>query len=200
MTHPCFVGAIVLAGGRSQRMGTDKALVSVAGCTLIERVVTAVSSVSSRTIIVAATADSYRINGAETIADLYPGKGPVGGICTGLSSLGEGLHIVVACDMPGVQPEVLRLMLNSAQPGDDAIVVGCIEDQTTEPLCAIYRHSALLPLTEFMSSDRRSVRAALGSLNVRYLDWVAVREVDPEGLCFLNINSKEDLAELEARL
>ncbi len=181
-------------------MGRDKALVSVAGKTLIEHVVAAVSAVSSRTIIVAPTSDSYRIDGAVTVPDLYPDEGPVGGICTGLTAFGAGLHIVIACDMPGVQPGVLRLMLNSAQPGDDAVVVGSPDDHETEPLCAVYRHSALAPLTEFMRSGRLSARAALGCLNVRWFDRDSIRDVDPAGLSFLNINSEEDLAELEARL
>src|ERR1051325_5807226 len=101
------MAGIVLAGGKSSRMGCDKALLPWGETTLLNRTVSVVQEVSKRVIVVTDSANRYSLGGgAIAVGDNYPGTGPLGGIITGLESLPAGFHLVVAGDMPLVNPTI----------------------------------------------------------------------------------------------
>ncbi|WP_068497384.1 molybdenum cofactor guanylyltransferase [Paenibacillus kribbensis] len=108
------VTGIIVAGGRSSRMGQDKALLQLGGVTVLERIAEVLGQVAGRVIAVTRDTEQYRGLGLETTADLYPGLGPLSGIHAGLSASKTEWGIVVACDMPFVQPEVLHALLAHA--------------------------------------------------------------------------------------
>jgi molybdopterin-guanine dinucleotide biosynthesis protein A len=114
------VTGIIVAGGRSSRMGQDKALLELQGATMLERTAAALQQVAERVIVVARDMQGYGPIGLETVPDIYPGLGPLSGIHAGLSASTTEWGIVVACDMPFVQPEVLRALL--AQTANGATV------------------------------------------------------------------------------
>ncbi|HZO88212.1 MAG TPA: molybdenum cofactor guanylyltransferase [Chthonomonadaceae bacterium] len=186
-------GAIILAGGKSSRMGQDKALLPYNGTTLLEHVAASLQPVVKEVVVVTDVPDKYRLSCGRVLGDTYPGVGPVGGIVTGLTALGEGNHIVVACDMPGLEAGVLRLLLRACTPDWDAVVpeVG----GQMEPLCAVYRHAAAPRLLRFLESGGRSAREALDSLRVKRVGEGVLRRIDPDLLCFANVNTPQELAE-----
>ncbi|SEJ26895.1 molybdopterin-guanine dinucleotide biosynthesis protein A [Paenibacillus polymyxa] len=108
------VTGIIVAGGRSSRMGQDKALLKFGGVTVLERIVAELEKVAGRVIVVTRDSQQYRALGLETTEDLYPGLGPLSGIHAGLSASKTEWGVVVACDMPFVQQEIFHALLAHA--------------------------------------------------------------------------------------
>ncbi|HLK60075.1 MAG TPA: molybdenum cofactor guanylyltransferase [Chthonomonadaceae bacterium] len=191
-------GAIVLAGGKSERMGQDKALLSFRGHTLLEGVLLTLRPLVGEIVVVTASPNRYELHEVREVTDLFPDCGPVGGIITGLRELGEGQHLVVACDMPLLQTPVLRVLLDAASAEWDAVIpeIG----GRLEPLCAVYSASALSPLKNFFTSGQRAAHKALQTLRVRKLEEEVLRRLDPQLITFTNINTPQDLAALESRM
>jgi molybdopterin-guanine dinucleotide biosynthesis protein A len=188
-------GAIVLAGGRSERMGQDKALLRHDGLTLLETVVSTLRPFACEIVIVADRAEKYALPGCRTVGDDYQQTGPLGGIVTGLRTLGAGSHLVVACDMPSLQPAVLRLLRDVAGPEWDAVVpeIG----GRLEPLCALYTDTALPALEHFLADGGRALHRALGTIRTRVVPEAELRRHDPTLLTFTNLNTPDDLERLQ---
>lgn len=195
---PDAVGcAIVLAGGKSERMGEDKALLPYAGMTLLEHVVSSLLLVVSDIIVVTDMPNKYAIPCARVVTDTFPGFGPVGGLLTGLTQAGGGSHLVVACDMPALQTPVLQLLLKAATSEWDAVVpeIGGL----AEPLHAVYNHTATPKLLRFLENGGRTAREALDSLKVKRVGEGVLRRIDPQLLSFTNVNTPEELEAFQKR-
>lgn len=188
-------GAIVLAGGRSERMGQDKALLRRNGVTLLETVVSTLRPLVREVVIVADRADKYALPECRTVGDAYPQSGPLGGILTGLDALGPGNHLVVACDMPALQPAVLRLLLDSATPEWDVVVPEI--DGRMEPLCAVYADTAVPALKSFLEGGGRALHRALAEVRTLRISEAELRRHDPDLLTFTNLNTPGDLERLQ---
>ncbi len=195
--NPEESGAIILAGGQSERMGQDKAMLPFAGMTLLEYILTTVLTIASNVVVVADRPGKYSLSGCQVVADTFPDSGPVGGIVTGLMTLGPGSHIVVGCDMPGINPQILQLLLKAATPEWDAVVPEV--NQLPEPLCAVYRHTAAPKLLGYLESGKHSAREALKLLNTKKVGEGVLRRIDPQLDCFININTPEDLEDFLAK-
>lgn len=161
-----LVGAI-LAGGRAERMGGGaKGLELVAGERIAERVHAALRAVTERVVVVGGDPGIASMLGAERVEDLQPGSGPLGAIVSALRATGADV-LAVAWDMPWVTPEALRPLVESAPALDGAAwTVG----GELEPLCALYRRSALAALGEAMEQGERRARAGAARLRLRLLD------------------------------
>lgn len=186
------MGGIVLAGGRSARMGQDKALLKIDGVTLLERAVATMRQVTQEVVVVADRTDRYSLPGVPCCADAYPDTGPLGGLVTGLTASGPGWHLVAACDLPALQTALLLLLLEEAGPAWDAVVpeVG----GQLEPLCAIYCDTAAAPLAEYLQGGGRAVHKALAGLRLKRLEESLLRRADPQLRSFCNLNTPEDFA------
>ncbi len=185
------VGAAILAGGKSSRMGQNKQTLEIDGRALLDRCVDALRPVAGRIIMIADAPGRAGLAGCEVFTDLYPDAGPVGGIVTALTALGEGFHIVVACDMPFLHTAVLHLLLDAAD--DEFDVVAPWLAAGPEPLCAVYRHTCIPALEEYLKSGRRSARRALDVLRTRRVDESDLRHADPSLSTFINLNTPDDL-------
>lgn len=185
------MAAIILAGGKSARMGRDKALMSWGDKSLLEHMVTIVREVSERIIISADEADKYSIEGTDmVVSDEYPGTGPLGGILTGLNCVESGYHIVVACDLPFLRPEMLRLLLELAG-GHDACVPSV--KGRLEPLCGVYHRECRSTFREVISRGKDlSIHMALKLLDLHEVHEDQLRTVDPELKSFINLNTLEE--------
>jgi len=125
------------------------------------------------------------------LADLYPGKGPLGGIYTGLLA-SQSLHsIVVACDMPFLSTELLRYMIE--QCGDFDAVVPRLGEGMAEPLHAIYSKSCLEKMKRWLEHNQLGVHSFLKTVRVRYVEREESQRFDPQLLSFFNINYQSDL-------
>jgi molybdenum cofactor guanylyltransferase len=146
MEGPRSTAGFVLTGGRSSRMGRDKALLEIEGATLAGRIAARVRDAAGNATLIGGpglgAAEKYASLGFPVLADLVEDAGPLGGILTALTSTHAGWNLIVACDMPAVTTEFLSGLLQAAIAGDHA----CLAPETPDgihPLCAVYHRRAL---------------------------------------------------------
>lgn len=186
------MASIVLAGGRSRRMGVDKALLRLDGQTLLERAVTVAAAVSAPVFVVADRAHRYSIANATVVADERPGEGPLGGILAGLRAAGAGCHLVVACDMPHLSAPLLTHLLDLCSAETDAVVPRLAG--RPEPLCAVYAAAAAARLRAQLDSGERAVHRSLEALRVRWVEEDEIRRFDADLRSVENWNEPGDVA------
>lgn len=192
MTSPFTVA--ISAGGQSSRMGTDKSFVEVAGQPIIDRVMSRVADLGQReTILITNQPEDYAHLGLPMYPDVMPGKGSLGGIYTALHYSTQPHTLVVACDMPFLNEDLLRYMLNLIDDTVDVMVPRV--DKYPQGLHAIYSQACLRPIKEQLDADRLKVIGFYGKVRVRYLDEDDYKRFDPGGRAFMNINTPGDLEE-----
>ncbi len=189
------VTSIILAGGRGSRLGREKHAEVIAGKSLIGRAIGQLSLLSQEILIVisqsqAKSSKSINYAGAKTVIDLYAGKSSLGGIYTGLVNSNTHLNLVVACDMPFLNLELLHYMVDVA-PGFD-VVIPKIGDKM-EPLHAIYSKNCVKPIEKLIKQNNLKITAFFDSVKVRYVEKRELNRFDPEHLSFFNINTEADL-------
>ena len=153
----------VLAGGRSSRMGLDKALLPFRGRTLVECVAQNVATAAGSVKLVGAIS-KYGFLQIPIIEDRVPHCGPLSGIEAALADSTAELTLITACDMPSLNPDFLQWMLREAE--NSAASVTWVEN---EPLCAVYRPSAHAAAALALSQGKYKVSLAFASLNIRCL-------------------------------
>jgi molybdopterin-guanine dinucleotide biosynthesis protein A len=192
------ISCIVLAGGRSSRLGHDKVFKTVGDRNLLDLVIDRVIPLSRETILVAASnnslARSDRYPALKIVTDIQPGKGPLGGIYTGLLASKSWHNLVVASDMPFLNAGLLRYMIQVATDYD--LTVPRVGD-LVEPLHAIYTKNCLEPIEGLLRHGELPVRQLLTMVRTRYVDAEEIERFDPEHLSFFNINTKADLLKAE---
>ena len=193
------VSGIVLAGGQSRRLGRDKAVEPFQGQPLIERVIQVVSQLTDETVVVVddqARGDALPLPpGVGTAPDLYPGAGSLGGIFTGLSAGRMPWGLVVACDMPFVNLELMRYLL-FLRKGVDVVVP--VVAGRAEPTHALYSKECLGPIEGFLKAGELRITGFYDQVNVRYVAEEEIAQYDPDFLSFFNANSPEDLERANA--
>lgn len=196
------VTGIVLTGGRSSRMGTDKASLVLGGSTLIQRAVAALEAVADEIVIVRAPGQSLplvRTAGSLTVlADPVEGAGPLEGIATGLTAASAPVAVIVGVDHPFLRPELLRLLVQRVHAGAKWALPE--SDGYPQPLCSAIARDALVDLQASVAAGDRSpisVSHALGAERIRDAVW---RAVDPEGLSFFDVDTPEDFEAAQRRL
>lgn len=187
------VTSIVLAGGKNLRLGRSKALEVINGRSLIERVIERLAPVANKLLIVTSRQqfDLPTIPGAEVLIDVYPNSGPLGGIYTGLLVSQTAQSIMVACDMPFLNTELLRHMVELSRDFD--AVVPRLANGMIEPLHAIYSKSCLDKMKIRLENNQLGITPFLDEMRVRYIEEAECRGFDPELLTFFNINHQSDL-------
>ena len=174
----------VLVGGRSSRMGRDKALLPFGPRTLVEQTADYVKQAAGNVTLIGLP-ERYGFLRLPIIADAAEGMGPLGGLYTALRATSADWNLIVACDMPGLTPQFLGALLAAAeQAGKDCLVP--LAANGTEPLCGVY-HARVLPAAE-IALKRKLLRM---QDFVRQLDHVAW-PVEEAGL-LRNINTPQEL-------
>ncbi len=187
-------------------MGKNKALLRLPGSDepLVRHIARRLAPlVTDRLIIVANDPDvQISLPGnvmVEYVQDSWPNAGPLGGIAAGLSRC-SSWAAVVACDMPFVSADLLRLLYGFAQAEDatgtriwDAVVP--VAQGHFQSLCALYHHGCLATIETYLAAGHRQVLGILPKLHVCYVQQEALQAVDPGLLSFMNINSPEDRTE-----
>ena len=192
MTWLTEVSLAIIAGGKSSRMGRDKAFLELGGKTLIERVITASADLGqSETILITNKPDEYRHLGLEMHTDILPDKGSLGGIYTALAQAAHPAVLVLACDMPFIKTELLRFMIAQLDEATD-IVVPRVEGYP-QGMHAIYRKTCLPPIREQLQANRLKIIRFYGKMRVRYLDEADYAPYDAEGRSFTNLNTPAEL-------
>ena len=190
---------IVLAGGRSRRLGRAKALEPFQGEPLIRRVIDRLSRITDDLVFVVndhEQASALPISSRDTdltyeiVIDKYPDGGSLGGIYTGLLAAESQLAFVVACDMPFLNVELMRHML-SMRDGQDVVVPR--KDGYPEPTHALYSKSCLPFIEKRLKRDDLKIARFFDEIRVRFLDEAEVRGLDGDLLSFFNVNTQDDL-------
>jgi len=186
--HP--ISCIVLAGGEGKRLGTDKAFLSIGDRVLIEGIMEKMARIGDEVIIVTNSPQRYSHLEARLVGDVYPGKGALGGIYSGLRAACHDYGLVVACDMPFLDLRLLRYMI-LLSPGQDVVIprVGGL----TEPLHAIYSKQCLQPIERVLAGGGRRIIEFFPEVRVRYIEEQEIKLFDPQSLSFFNINTPADL-------
>lgn len=188
------VTGIILAGGRSRRLGRDKAVEPFDGQPLIRRVIERVAPLTSEIVIVVADAArgaSLPLEPDHRIAlDIFPEGGSLGGIYSGLTAATNRWGLVVACDMPFLNRELLRHML-AQREGWDAVVPQ--PGSFPEPTHALYSRECLPSMEARLQAHDLKISGFFDQVKVRYLAQDEVEIFDPDLHSFFNVNSPEDL-------
>lgn len=183
---------VIMAGGKSSRMGTDKSFVKLLGKPMIEHIIERLSDLGqSETILITNRPDDYAHLGLPMHADVIPEKGSLGGIYSAIYHSQYPHTLVVACDMPFVNPALLRYMIGLCDGSYDVIVPRV--EEYPEGLHAIYRKACLEAIKKQLDADRLKVIGFYGDVRVRYIDEPEYATFDPKGLSFQNINTPEEL-------
>jgi molybdopterin-guanine dinucleotide biosynthesis protein A len=200
MEHPKTYSAIVLAGGRSTRLGRDKASELLLGRPLLQHVIDRVAPLVDEVNVVRAAAQQLPEITApipvRVVEDAFPETGPLGGICTGLAAASAERCIAAACDMPLLSEALLRELLQRSTEWD--VVMPVLE--YPEPLYAVYSRACIEPMRAQLDAGRLKITGFLGAVRVCYVRKDECRTFDPELLSFANTNTEEELARVEGLL
>jgi len=189
---------IIQAGGESRRMGQDKALMPFLGKPLIARAVQRLAPVADELIVTTNKPDSYRFLGLPLHPDILPGRGALGGLYTALESANNPFAAVVACDMPFASPRLIKAM-QSALLRSQADLAIPLTEGGREPFHAVYRReSCLPPILQALEAGKWRVDSWFEGVRLLPFSPEQVLKYDPEGLCFWNVNTPEELQAAEA--
>ena len=184
------VSAAVVAGGKSRRMGQDKAWIDVGGAPLIQRVIDVLATVADEVIVVA-NDERYGTLGVRLVADRFPDGGALGGIATGIGAASHDTILVAACDMPFLDAAVWQLLLDR-QGGADVVIP--VIGKEYETLHALYTKACLPAMERALAAGRMRVISFFDEVRVRPVDAASIRAVDPDLRSFTNVNTPEELA------
>ena len=186
------VSGIILAGGNSRRLGQNKALIRLGTRTLIEIVLEKLRCLSDDIILSTNEFDKFASLDVRMVRDIYGEGGVLGGLYSGLQSAKSPFALVVACDMPFLNLNLLRFMILHA-PGYDVVVPRL--STGIEPLHAIYARTCLEPIRETLEEGRLRIVDFWDRVRVCYIEQDEIEVLDPQKLSFFNINAPEDLDE-----
>jgi len=190
--------AVVLAGGASRRMGTDKRLVDVDGSPMLQRVIDALVD-GTEILVVTDPArplprDRFTDPRIRHVADIRPGEGPLAGLEAGLTAARADTVLVVAADMPWLEPAILRLLVArlAAAPGTDLACL--VTDRGPQPVpMACRRAPTLARVTRLLDSGERRLRAILDHHAVTMIEELDWRPADRSGRSLRDVDTPADL-------
>ena len=196
-----FAG-FVLAGGKSSRMGRDKALLEIDRMPMISRAVKLAETATGGAATVIGAPETFREFGFQVVADDWPLAGPLGGIATALRVTNSEWNLILACDLPHLSSEWLGYLIHRAQ-SSAADAVLAVNEHWTEPLCAAYRKNCEALVRDAVANGRRKVQDCVAGLRrqgrlecVEPSEWKAF---DSDGTLFKNMNSPQDYLDAKAR-
>ena len=191
--HSAELTGVLLAGGKSRRMGRDKRFVELDGHTLLDRTLSVYERLFSEILIIVAepvlqlSGSSYRI-----VTDLIPDRGSLGGLYTGLFYATHQRAFVAACDMPFLNADVIKRMTELDHKAD---VVMVRLANGLQPMHAIYSKACLPLLKKMIDAEALKIQTLVHTpeLLIRLVTEKDLRDVDPQLLSFVNVNSPADL-------
>jgi molybdopterin-guanine dinucleotide biosynthesis protein A len=190
------LGTIIMAGGKSSRMGTNKALLRLepGGLTLIELVVAAARQIGPP-LLVTNTPQDYEFLGLPMVPDAVAGSGPLAGLYSGLAAAQHEYNLILACDMPRLNGDLLRYM--AALPRDYDVLIPRWRDpegeQQLETLHAIYSRACLPAIEKRLQAGKLRMISFHPDVRVRYVEEDEIRRFDPQLTGFGNLNTPEDV-------
>jgi len=186
------VTGVLLAGGKSRRMGEDKRHLVVGEQTLLERGLAVLQSIFCEVLVVIAQDSPPLSIDARVVRDVVPDCGSLGGLYTGLTQATTPYIFVVACDMPFLNQTVIAQFTSRRGAGD--IVMASLADRL-HPMHALYSKRCLPALEEMIRARQFKIQEVVShsSLRVHYVTEADLLTIDPSGHSFYNVNTMADL-------
>jgi len=189
------VSAFILAGGKSIRMGSDKAFAPLHGRTLLARILDVARSLTPNVYIVGEPGKYAPF--AAVVEDVYTNCGPLGGIHAALHSSATDLNVVLAVDVPFVSLALLRFMVSRAKKSARSLVTVARANGGLQPLCAVYRREFAEVSEKALRSGRYKIDALFGESKTQVVSQEELEVAGFSPAIFRNLNTPDELAEAE---
>ena len=187
------VAGVILAGGKSSRFGSNKALALHQGTALIQTIARRLAGLFPETLLITNTPEAYAFLGWPMTGDHYQNCGPLAGIHAALQAVSQPRAFVCGCDMPLVNPELIRFLCEL--PGDHEVVLPWLPEGP-EPLYAVYSKKILPRIEEQLARNQCKIGMVYEKLRLRKVMAEEILQVLPDLTTFQNINEQQDLARL----
>ncbi len=218
--NPPPVTGVILAGGKSRRMGGNKALMRLGDDSLIGHVIHCLHDVTDELLLITNSPSEYAHLGVSMHGDIFPGTGTLGGVYTGLTHASHDAVLCIACDSPFLEPKLLTYLV-SVLGEYDAVMpetyssrqtpfcrnkdigvtnpsYGADPQITLQTLCAAYSKRCLPIIGLMLRESELRVHALQERAHIKRVSPEVWREFDPEGTSFFNINTPEDFESADA--
>ena len=185
-----FVTGIILSGGKSTRMGEDKAFIELEGVPIVRRIYTLFKELFQEVIIVTNQQELFKNFDSKIYSDLIPNQGALGGLYTGLFFSTFQYSFCVACDMPFLKKALVQYIINHIE-GEDVIVPRT--EDGLQPLHAIYSKNCLDPIKIIMEQGKYKIIDFYNQVNVKIVEEKDFTVLDPLRESFINVNTPDEL-------
>lgn len=189
------VTGVILAGGQSSRMGSNKALLPFQGGRFVEAIYRQFSELFPEVLLVTNNPEQYAFLPCRKVVDIYPGLGALAGLHAGLHHAANPHIFAAACDMPWLKSALIRRLAALRHDCDVVIPQG---ENGLEPLHALYGKPCLGPMEESLSSNRRRIISFFPQVQVQQMAKEQIAAIDPDFDSFRNVNTPEDYYQLRA--
>ena len=187
------ITAIILAGGKSSRMGEDKGMLKINNISMVEMIIKTVTPMVSKIIIISNNQEYLKFN-TDVFPDLIKNKGPVGGIYTGLNYTKTGTNIVLSCDTPFVSQSLLKLLLDSSKK---KLITIPKYNEKLHSLIGIYKKNALPYFKESIENGFLKLGLVNKNLNCKIVNVSLIENASFfNEKTFVNVNTKKDLEKI----
>lgn len=187
------MATIVLAGGKSRRLGRNKALETIGEQSLCQRVIERLSAIDDEIIVVLSSSGQISdeaLMGVRMVYDSYPARGALVGLYSGLRESKTMYNLAVGCDMPFLNIDLLHYLM-SLSPGFDVVIPRLYDN--LEPLHAVYSKDCIPAIESRLNEGNLKISDFIDSVNVKYVGQDEIDRFDPQHLSFMNVNSEADL-------
>lgn len=184
---------VILAGGKSSRMGTDKSILIFHEKTFIDNNVNIFKEVVDEIIIVSNQHNKYGYKDIQEVSDIYQDMGPLAGIHAGILAAEHDTVFITACDMPLIETNIMNFMLKESKGFDVTVPKGV---NGIEPLFAVYSKNVLPYIESYLIQNKRKIINFYQDVNVNYIDENEIKKfIDPKKV-FFNVNTQDDYFKL----
>ena len=181
---------IILSGGKSLRMGENKAFIEIEGVPIIQRIYTLFKELFHEVIIVTNQIELFKKFDSKIYSDLLPNKGALGGLYTGLFFSNFHYSFCVACDMPFLNKSLVQYLIKRI--GDEDVIVPRTKDGL-QPLHAIYSKNCLDPIKEIIEQGKFKIIDIYHRVQVNIIEEADFISLDPFRESFINVNTPKEL-------
>jgi molybdenum cofactor guanylyltransferase len=182
---------IILSGGKSLRMGENKAFIEIEGVPIIRRIDALFKELFQEVVIVTNEKELFTNLGSKIYTDLLPDKGALGGLYTGLSFSNFHYSFCVACDMPFIKKSLVEYLIKNVE---DADVIVPKTNDGLQPLHAVYSKNCLNPIKKIIERGKYKILDFYDMVKVRIVEEDNFSFLDPIGESFINVNTPEELS------
>ena len=190
------VTGVILAGGSSKRYGQNKAFLKIGNVRLIENILKEMQSIFQRVILITNERKKYEYLEIPIFEDIVKGFGPLGGIYTGLMSIPDQAGFFIACDMPFINRQLVRYMVDMKKDHHGAVIP--LVAHEVEPLHAIYTKICVKHIKDLIDSYRCQIRLFFDHIPVRYVKEDEIKQFCNPNRVFLNINTPDEFAKIQS--